>query len=131
MRQQILDIVEQHLQSIPDVKHFTWLGRPLDDDEFPAIILKDTDSNNDDDSGHNIRFEVTVILKDKVSSATLERGWEKSYCNAYKSSEGNCLAAFLALNSTSCAKDGEQCIEYSNELWKRCEAKKLDCGCDK
>jgi hypothetical protein len=68
MRQQILDIIEEHLQTIPNVKHFTWLGRPLDDDEFPAIILKDTDSNNDDDSGHNIRFEVTVILKDKVSS---------------------------------------------------------------
>jgi len=68
MRQEILNIVEQHLQSIPDVKHFTWLGRPLDDDEFPAIILKDADSNNDDDSGHNIRFEATIILKDKVSS---------------------------------------------------------------
>ena len=68
MRQQIFDIVEEHLQTIPNVKYFAWLGRPLDDEEFPAIILKDTDSNNDDDSGHNIRFEVTVILKDKVSS---------------------------------------------------------------
>ena len=67
MRQQILDIIERNLRSIPNVTHHTWLGRPLDDEEFPAIILKDTDSNNDDDSGHNIRFEVTVILKDKVS----------------------------------------------------------------
>ena len=68
MRQQIFDIVEEYIQTIPNVKHFTWLGRPLDDDEFPAIILKDTETTNDDDSGHNIRFEVTVILKDKVSS---------------------------------------------------------------
>ena len=68
MRQQIFDVVEKTLRTIPDVKHFSWLGRPLDDDEFPAIILKDKDTNHDDDSGHSIRFEVVVILKDKVSS---------------------------------------------------------------
>ena len=68
MRQEIFDIIEEHIQTIPNVNHFTWLGRALDDDEFPVIILKDTDTNNDDNSGHHIRFEITVILKDKVSS---------------------------------------------------------------
>jgi hypothetical protein len=68
MRQQIFDIVEKHLQTIPNVKYFAWLGRPLDDDEFPVIILKDVESNNDDDSGHSIHFEVIIILRDKVSS---------------------------------------------------------------
>jgi len=68
MRQQIFDIVEEHIRTIADVTHHTWLGRPLDDDEFPAIILKDTESSNDEDSGHHLRFEVTIVLKDKVSS---------------------------------------------------------------
>ena len=68
-------------------------------------------------------------IKDVVSSATLEAGWKKSYCNSYKTSK-NCLAAFLALNSTSCAKDGQQCIDYSKILWDQCKDKNIDCGCD-
>jgi hypothetical protein len=68
MRQQIIDYVEQYLKEVPNVKYFHWLGRPLDDDEFPALIMKDIDASLDDDSGHFLKFEVTVILSGKVNS---------------------------------------------------------------
>ncbi len=67
MRQQIVDIVEKHLKLFEDVKYFHWLGRPLDDEEFPAIIMKDYDAILDDDSGHTLSVEIVVIHSGKVS----------------------------------------------------------------
>jgi len=67
MRQQIVDILDSHLELIESAKYFQWLGRPLDDEEFPAIIMKDYDSVLDEDSGHTLRIEISVIHSGKVS----------------------------------------------------------------
>jgi len=67
MRQEVIDIVEKHLQNISNSHYFQWLGRPLDKDEFPAIVLQDTEAIYIE-SKHTLRFEIIVIQKDKVSA---------------------------------------------------------------
>lgn len=67
MREQIIETVANHLRQL-DAKYFHWLGRPLDNDEFPAIVMNDTESNIDDDSGHTLKIEISVILSDGVDS---------------------------------------------------------------
>jgi len=67
INQLLIDTILQHLRGIDGVNVFEWLSRPLEDDECPAIILRDPSDNVDDGNtgtieNHTLKIEIDIVV---------------------------------------------------------------------
>ncbi len=76
-RQSIVDSIVQELQKISSANGFyseagvnvyEWLSKPLDKDEYPAIIIRDIADDTTDDNQtleHKLKVEVDIAINNK------------------------------------------------------------------
>jgi hypothetical protein len=82
IRQDIVDQIDTNLKAISTANGysfdingnvFEWLATPMDENNLPAIIFRDTVDSIDpeDEQEHNLEFEVVLVDKGNASTASV------------------------------------------------------------
>jgi len=66
IREKIVNEILQKLQNNDqNIKVFEWLNRPLVENEYPAVVVRDSEDNINDENvlEHNLKIEIDIVTK--------------------------------------------------------------------